>query len=57
MRAFRAVVDSLEMKDGLLSMPDQCTDYRDTVDALLGYKFTPRGNDWTYGLAALFSPV
>ena len=19
----------------------------------LGYKFTPRGNDWTYGLAAL----
>ena len=20
----------------------------------LGYKFTPRGNDWTYGLASLF---
>ena len=20
----------------------------------LGYKYTPRGNDWTYGLASLF---
>lgn len=54
-RAYRAVLDSLEMKDGLLSMP--------LISAptialpwipYLGYKFTPRGHDWTYGLAAIF---
>ncbi|MDN3639716.1 glycoside hydrolase family 88 protein [Simiduia curdlanivorans] len=54
LRAFRAVVDCLEYKDGLLSMPLisgptiplQLIPY-------LGYKLTPRRNDWEYGLASL----
>ena len=54
-RAFRAVVDSLEMKDGLLSMPlISAPTIAIQLMPYLGYKFTPRGNDWTYGLAALF---
>ncbi len=54
LRAFRAVVDSLEMKDGLLSMP-LISAPTIAIQGIpyLGYKFTPRGHDWTYGLAAL----
>ena len=53
-RSLQAVMDCLEYKKGLLSMPlisgptipVQLMPY-------LGYKFTPRRNDWEYGLAAL----
>lgn len=53
-RSLRAVVDCLEYKNGLLSMPLisgptiplQLIPY-------LSYKFTPCRNDWEYGLAAL----
>ncbi len=55
LKAFRAVVESLEMKDGLLSMPlISAPTIAVQLIPYLGYKFTPRGNDWTYGLAALF---
>ena len=54
-KAFEAVVDSLEMKDGLLSMPlISAPTIAIQLIPYLGYKYTPRGNDWTYGLAALF---
>ena len=46
---------SLEIKDGLLSMPlVSAPTIAVQLIPYLGYKFTPRGNDWTYGLAALF---
>lgn len=55
LKSYKAVVDSLEMKDGLLSMPLISAPTIAIQGApYLGYKFTPRGNDWTYGLAALF---
>ena len=55
LRAFRAVVDSLETKDGLLSMPlISAPTIAIQLIPYLGYKYTPRGNDWTYGLASLF---
>lgn len=55
LRAYRAVVGSLELRDGLLSMPDiSAPTIAIQMIPYLGYKFTPRGNDWTYGLAALF---
>lgn len=54
-KAFRAVVESLEMKDGLVSMPlISAPTIAIPFIPYLGYKYTPRGNDWTYGLAALF---
>ena len=54
-RAFRAVLSTLEEKDGLLSMPlISAPTIAVPFVPYLGYKFTPRGNDWTYGLAALF---
>jgi len=54
-KAFNAVCDDLQVKDGLLSMPYisaptsaiQCIPY-------FVYKHTPRGNDWPYGLAGAF---
>ncbi len=55
LRAYRALVDSLELRDGLLSMPlISAPTIAIQLIPYLGYKFTPRGNDWTYGLAALF---
>ena len=55
LKAFNAVVDSLETRDGLLSMPLISAPTIPTPGIpYLGYKFTPRGNDWTYGLASLF---
>ncbi|MEM1113347.1 MAG: glycoside hydrolase family 88 protein [Pseudomonadota bacterium] len=55
LRAYDAVIDSLEIKDGLLSMPAiSAPTIAIQVLPYLGYKFTPRGNDWTYGLASLF---
>ena len=55
LKAYRTVIDSLEMKDGLLSMPlISAPTIAIQLIPYLGYKFTPRGNDWTYGLAALF---
>jgi unsaturated rhamnogalacturonyl hydrolase len=55
LQAYRAVVDSLEMKNGLLSMPlISAPTIALQLLPYLGYKFTPRGSDWTYGLAALF---
>lgn len=54
-KAFNAVVDDFEIKDGLLSM----TKISAPTTAIqlipyLVYKITPRGNDWHYGLAAAF---
>ncbi|CAA0098975.1 Unsaturated rhamnogalacturonyl hydrolase YteR [Halioglobus japonicus] len=55
LQAYRAVVDTLETKDGLLSMPlISAPTIPLQVIPYLGYKYTPRGNDWTYGLASLF---
>ena len=55
LRAFDAVLDSLEVKNGLLSMPMiSAPTIALPLIPYLGYKYTPRGNDWTYGLAALF---
>ncbi|MCB1705492.1 MAG: glycoside hydrolase family 88 protein [Halioglobus sp.] len=55
LKAYRAVVDTLEMKDGLLSMPlISAPTIPVQLVPYLGYKYTPRGNDWTYGLASLF---
>lgn len=55
LRGYRAVVDSLQMRDGLLSMPNiSAPTIAIQLIPYLGYKFTPRGSDWTYGLAALF---
>lgn len=55
LKAFDAVLDSLEIRNGLLSMP-LISAPTIAIQAVpyLGYKFTPRGNDWTYGLASLF---
>ena len=45
----------LERRGGLLSMPLISAPTIPTPGIpYLGYKFTPRGNDWTYGLASLF---
>ncbi len=54
-KAFNAVVDDYEVRDGLLSMPkiSAPTSAIQGVPYLV-YKFTPRGNDWHYGLAASF---
>lgn len=54
-KAFNAVVDDFEMKDGLISM----TKISAPTSAIqlipyLVYKVTPRGNDWHYGLASAF---
>lgn len=55
LRAFDAVLGSLGTRDGLLSMPlISAPTIATPVFPYLGYRFTPRGNDWTYGLAALF---
>lgn len=55
LKSLEAVVDSLEMKKGLLSMPlISAPTIAIQLIPYLGYKYTPRGNDWTYGLAALF---
>ena len=54
MRALKAVVESLEIKSGLLSMPNiSAPTIPLPIFPYLGYKLTPVGNDWTYGLAAL----
>lgn len=55
LKAFDAVLDSLEIKNGLLSMPMiSAPTIALPVFPYLGYKLTPRGNDWTYGLASIF---
>jgi len=55
LKSLRAVVDALEQKDDLLSMPlISAPTIAIPLFPYLGYKFTPKGNDWTYGLAALF---
>ena len=55
LRAFGAVLDALEIKNGLLSMPlISAPTIAVPLLPYLGYKLTPRGNDWTYGLASLF---
>jgi unsaturated rhamnogalacturonyl hydrolase len=53
-KALQAVVDSLEYNKGLLSMP-LISGPTIPVQLLpyLGYKLTPRTNDWEYGLASL----
>lgn len=54
LKALKAVVESLEVKSGLLSMPNiSAPTIPLQVFPYLGYKLTPKGNDWTYGLAAL----
>jgi unsaturated rhamnogalacturonyl hydrolase len=54
-RAFNAVVDDFEIKDGLLSMPkiSAPTSAIQLIPYFV-YKITPRGNDYHYGLAAAF---
>jgi len=54
-KAFNAVVDDFEIKDGLLSMP-KISAPTSAIPPLpyVFYKITPRGNDWHYGLAAAF---
>jgi len=54
-KAFHAVADDLQVKDGLLSMPyiSAPTSAIQGVPYLV-YKHTPRGSDWHYGLAASF---
>ena len=55
LRAFGVVLDSLEVRNGLLSMPlISAPTIAVPLLPYLGYKLTPRGNDWTYGLASLF---
>lgn len=55
LKAFDAVLDSLEVKGGLLSMPlVSAPTIALPLIPYLGYKYTPRGNDWTYGLASMF---
>ncbi len=55
LRAFDAVLNSLQIKNGLLSMPMiSAPTIALQVFPYLGYKLTPRGNDWTYGLASIF---
>lgn len=55
LKAFDAVLGTLKMKDGLLSMPlISAPTIALPLIPYLGYKFTPRGSDWTYGLASLF---
>jgi len=54
-KSLKAVVNQLEIKDNLLSMPFiSAPTIPIQLIPYLGYKFTPRGNDWSYGLAALF---
>jgi len=55
MKALKTVVNVLEYKDGLLSMP-LISAPTIAIQGIpyFGYKYTPRGNDWSYGLAALF---
>lgn len=52
-RAFRAVVNNFEYRDGEIYMPEISAP---TIALPLlpytGYRFTPRGNNWSYGLAA-----
>jgi len=54
-KAFNAVANDLQVKNGLLSMPyiSAPTSAIQGVPYLV-YKHTPRGNDWTYGLAGAF---
>lgn len=54
-KAFNAVVDDFELKDGLISMTkiSAPTSAIQLIPYFI-YKVTPRGNDWHYGLAASF---
>ena len=54
-KAFHAVCEDLQIKDGLLSMPyiSGPTSAIQLIPYTV-YKITPRGNDWHYGLAAAF---
>lgn len=54
-KAFNAVVDDFETKDGLLSM-SKISAPTSAIQLIpyFVYKITPRGNDWHYGLAAAF---
>ena len=54
-KAFRAVTNDLQTKNGLLSMPyiSAPTSPIQGIPYFV-YKHTPRGNDWHYGLAAAF---
>ena len=54
-KAFEAVINCLEYKDGLLSMPLISAPTIPTpLIPYLAYKYTPQHSDWQYGLAALF---
>lgn len=54
LNAFQAVVDSLEVDNGLLSMPMiSAPTIPLPLLPYLGYKLTPRGRDWHYGIAAM----
>lgn len=54
-KAFNAVVDDFEIKNGLLSMPKiSAPTSAIQIAPYFFYKITPRGNDWHYGLAAAF---
>ncbi|MGI6772733.1 MAG: glycoside hydrolase family 88 protein [Acutalibacteraceae bacterium] len=54
-RAFHAVVEDFEYRNGLLSMP-KISAPTSAIQGIpyLVYRITPRGNDWHYGLAASF---
>jgi len=54
MKAFRAVVDTLEDTPQGLSLPGiSAPTIPLPVFPLAGYRFIPRGHDWSYGVAAL----
>ena len=55
LKALEAVVGTLKLKNGLLSMPLISMPTIPTPPfPYLAYKITPRHSDWHYGLAALF---
>jgi len=54
LKAFEAVINCLEYKDGLLSMPLISAPTIPTpLMPYLAYKYTPKHSDWQYGLASL----
>lgn len=54
LKAFRAVVDSFETKDGNIYMPEiSGPTIPLPVFPYAGYKFMPKGKNWSYGVAAV----
>ena len=52
-KAFRAVVDNFEYRDGHIYMPEiSAPTIPLPIFPYAGYRLTPRGNNWSYGLAA-----